>query len=69
MLEQHHKQQHRGEKRSFIEQQRKMHEQVIREQKEFLAFLNKVKGTGSAGGMSVEEVMRECQHVLNGGNK
>jgi hypothetical protein len=39
------------DKRQFVEYQRKLHEQFVREQKEFTALLNKVKSGGVSGGL------------------
>ena len=53
------------EKRVFIDHQRKQHEQLMREHKEFQSLTNKIKQGGSGGKGGLEELLRECEHVLN----
>ena len=62
MLEQQ-RQMHK-EKRAFVDHQRRLHEQFIREHKDFLGFVNKVKT--NQGARPMEEILRECHQVLSG---
>ena len=48
------------EYRAFIEQQRKMHEQIVREQKDFVTLVNRVKTNNKQGSNMIEEVIRDC---------
>ncbi len=50
------------EKRQFVDQQRKLHEGFIREQKEFTQMLNKVKAGQKQGQApsAIEELIKEC---------
>lgn len=70
----------KGEKKAFVDHQRKIHEQLMREQKEFAALLNKVKTQGTSQGKAfsnsqssqappqsgLEDTLKECYQLLSG---
>ena len=47
-----------------------MHEQAVREQKDFISLINKIKSTsqqkGGSGSSLIEELMRECNQTIAG---
>ena len=59
------------EKRGFVESQRKNHEHMVREHKEFIGLANKIKtnATGASKGANfpLEELLNECQQVMSHG--
>ncbi len=51
-----------NDKRAYIEQQRRQHEMCMREQKDLMGLLNRVKAGSTAG----EELIKECAQVFLG---
>ena len=58
------------EKRAFVDAQRKNHEHMVREHKDFIALVNKTKTMNSLGKANgLEDLLAECHQVLSHGNK
>ena len=61
------------EKRAFVDHQRKMHEQLMREHKDFMALTSRIKATNASqskigapptGNAGIEDLLKECTQVL-----
>ena len=54
------------EYKDLIDTQRKMHEQAVRESKDLMGLINKIKTNGQQRTGSLDELLKECNTMIAG---